>query len=301
MQHTIHFHNCPVCSSARIREVFSVKDHTVSGHLFAVWECADCKLRFTQDIPDEGHIGAYYKSDEYISHTDKAPGLINRIYRIVRKRTMGSKRKLLAKYTGLANGRLLDIGAGTGAFVNEMKKNGWEVTGLEPDPDAREAALSNYGVQLMEADSLYALPEASFDAITLWHVLEHVHDLHGYLKKLKLLLKKDGILFIAVPNYTAVDSMVYQQHWAAYDVPRHLYHFSPATIKTLSALHDLELKARMPMWFDSFYISMLSSKYKSGRTRLPSALFNGFRSNFSAMRNVEKCSSVIYILKEKRD
>jgi ubiquinone/menaquinone biosynthesis C-methylase UbiE len=270
----------------------------VSGESFPVWECEDCTLRFTQDIPDPGHIGDYYRSESYISHSDQAPGMINQVYRLVRKRTLASKRKLVIKTSGLSGGRLLDIGAGTGAFANEMKrKNGWDVTGLEPDPGARQVALSNYALELQEAASLFSMPERSFDVITMWHVLEHVHDLHGYMDKLRLLLKETGFLFIAVPNYTAKDSAIYGSAWAAYDVPRHLYHFSPASMKTLVSRHRFVMETEKPMWFDGFYISMLSSKYKNRRTNFPAAFINGLRSNFAALGNVEKCSSVTYVLK----
>lgn len=292
----IHYDKCPVCDSANIAEALKAKDHTVSGHFFPVWECESCTLRFTQDIPTEDEISAYYKSEEYISHTDRAPGLINKIYRVVRKRTLASKRKLVEKFT-LTNGELLDIGAGTGAFAQEMKAKGWKITGLEPDPDARKQALDNYGLDLEHSDHLFSLAENSFDAITMWHVLEHVHDLHAYLEKLRSLLKKQGRLFIAVPNYTSKDASIYGNDWAAYDVPRHLYHFSPASMKKLTSLHGFVLETEKPMWYDSFYISMLSSRFRNGRTNLPAAFINGLRSNLSAISNVENCSSVIYILR----
>lgn len=291
----IHHTSCPACNSGNIREVFTVKDHTVSGYLFPIWECSDCQLRFTQDIPDENFIGEFYKSEEYISHTDKAPGLINRIYRIVRKKTLRGKRKLVNRLTGLTKGELLDIGSGTGAFVNEMMKNGWKVTGLEPDPDARKVAKQSYDLKLEHTDQLKTMTNESFDAITLWHVLEHVHDLHQYLEKLRNLIKKDGRIFIAVPNYRSMDSAIYQDNWAAYDVPRHLYHFSPASMKKLLEKHQLKLLHQKPMWFDSFYISMLSSRYRKGRTNLPAAIINGMRSNLKAMRDKEFCSSIIYV------
>ncbi len=292
----IHYDKCPVCSSANITEALKAKDHTVSGHLFSIWECVNCTLRFTQDIPVENEIGAYYKSEEYVSHTDKAPGLINKIYRVVRKRTLASKRRLVEKFFA-SKGQLLDIGAGTGAFAGEMQSKGWRVSGLEPDPDARKQALDNYGMVLEHSEQLFRLEKNSFDAITMWHVLEHVHDLHGYMDQLRSLLKENGRLFIAVPNYTSKDSTLYKNEWAAYDVPRHLYHFSPASMKKLIAQHGFTLEKEKPMWFDSFYNSMLSSKYLNGRTNLPASFINGLRSNFSAMGNVERCSSVIYILK----
>jgi 2-polyprenyl-3-methyl-5-hydroxy-6-metoxy-1,4-benzoquinol methylase len=291
----VHYTNCPVCGSADIKNVLSAKDYTVSGEKFPIDECTGCSLRFTQDVPDAKSIPAFYKSDEYISHSDTSKGFINRLYQSVRKRTLRNKRKLVEKITGIRAGKLLDVGSGTGAFVNEMNQNGWHVTGLEPDEGARAVAKKLYNVGLENTDRFYQLPAESFDAITLWHVLEHVHDLSAYVQLLKSMLKETGTLLIAVPNYTSKDAAIYKEHWAAYDVPRHLYHFSPQSMKLLMEKHGLKLIEYKPMWYDSFYISMLSSKYKNGKTNLIASFFNGFLSNLKAFGDVKKCSSVIYV------
>ncbi|MDP9230447.1 MAG: class I SAM-dependent methyltransferase, partial [Bacteroidota bacterium] len=191
---------------------------------------------------------------------------------------------------------VLDVGCGTGAFVNEMKEHGWQVTGLEPDTDARKIAMEFYKLQLDDAILFYKLPSQSFDVITLWHVLEHVHELHTYVEQLKNLLKEKGRLFIAIPNYTSKDAAIYQEYWAAYDVPRHLYHFSPQAMKKLVENHGLKICDYRLMWYDSFYISLLSSKYKRGKPNWIGAFFNGLLSNFKAMDDNKKCSSVIYII-----
>lgn len=286
---------CPSCFSGHIHFAFTVKDHSVSGELFEIWECADCSLRFTQHIPEKEKIGAYYQSTEYISHREDAPGLINRLYRAVRKRTLRSKRKLVERMTG-GSRKLLDIGAGTGAFAAEMRNNEWEVTALEPDPGARKTAEERYGLLLRPADDLYSLPSSSFNAITLWHVLEHVHDLHQYMEAMQHALAPGGVILAAVPNYTSRDAEIYRTFWAAYDVPRHLYHFSPASMKKLAEKHGFRLREIKPMWFDSFYVSLLSSKYKTGKTSYFSSFFNGLRSNINAMGRPKRCSSVIYVL-----
>ena len=109
-------------------------------------------------------------------------------------------------------------------------------------------------------------------------------------------IKEDGKLFIAVPNYTSKDAAIYNEHWAAYDVPRHLYHFSPASMFVLMEKYGLKIKQYKAMWYDSFYVSMLSSKYKKGTSNLFASFFNGLRSNSKAMSDVKKCSSVIYII-----
>jgi 2-polyprenyl-3-methyl-5-hydroxy-6-metoxy-1,4-benzoquinol methylase len=296
---TILYIQCPVCSSPDFKNVLSVKDHTVSGEVFPVAECSSCSLRFTQQVPGPGAIGPYYKSENYISHTNTSKGLINNLYQRVRKRTLAGKRKLVENITGITGGQLLDIGSGTGAFANEMKSHGWNVTGLEPDPGAREVAKNIYGIELQSMEQFEKLPAGSFDAITLWHVLEHVHELPAYMQRLRALLKEKGKLFIAVPNYTSKDAAIYREYWAAYDVPRHLYHFSPRSIQVLLGKNELYLEQCKPMWYDSFYISLLSSKYKHGKANLFGAFFNGLYSNLAAMGNVKKCSSVIYVAGRK--
>ncbi len=292
----IHYTQCPVCGADSFQPVLNAKDYTVSAEEFSICECSVCTARFTQDIPTPAGIAPYYKSENYISHTNTSKGLINGLYQWVRKRTLKQKRKLVERVTGLKTGMILDLGSGTGAFAAEMKNNNWQVTALEPDEDARKVAADSFGVTLQDTSEFYNLAEQQFDAITMWHVLEHVHDLQGYMAKLKTLLKEKGRLIIAVPNYTSGDAAVYGQYWAAYDVPRHLYHFSPAAMKGLVEKHGMKLLSCKPMWYDSFYVSMLSSKYKSGSTRLLSAFINGLRSNISAISEVKRCSSVIYII-----
>lgn len=193
-------------------------------------------------------------------------------------------------------GELLDVGSGTGAFVNEMKGNGWEVVGLEPDAGARKVAKDLFGFQLQEIEELFYLSPNSFDAITLWHVLEHVHDLQTYLQQLRSVLKPDGRLIIAVPNYTSFDASIYKEYWAGYDVPRHLYHFSPLSMKLLIERNQMKIIEHKPMWFDSFYVSLLSSKYKNAKTNWLGSIWNGLLSNMKAMGDVKKCSSVIYMI-----
>lgn len=296
MPQLIHYTNCPVCGSGDIKNVLLAKDYTCSNENFVIAECTACTLRFTQDVPEAASIGQYYKSENYISHTNTSRGLINRLYQSVRKRTVKNKRRMIEKQTGINKGCVLDVGSGTGAFVNEMKRSGWQVTGLEPDADARSVCKQVYDIELTSIDQLFELAPSSFDAITMWHVLEHVHDLHGYLAQLKSLLKQNGKLFIAVPNYTSMDAVIYKEHWAAYDVPRHLYHFSPASMLLLMEKYGLKVLAYKAMWYDSFYVSMLSSKYKNGASNLLASFFNGLRSNSRAMQDVKKCSSVIYII-----
>jgi 2-polyprenyl-3-methyl-5-hydroxy-6-metoxy-1,4-benzoquinol methylase len=253
---------------------------------------------FTQDIPEEDSIGKFYQSADYISHSDTQQGLINQLYHRVRKKTLASKAKLVKKETGLLKGNILDVGCGTGAFLHTMQQEGWGITGLEPDPMARKNAHDLNGIDPLPSSEIFTLPTDRFDAISLWHVLEHVHQLHEYIARLKLLLKENGRLFIAVPNYTSYDAASYKSYWAAYDVPRHLYHFSPKSMDSLMKMYGMQVVRKKPMWFDSFYVSMLTEQNKKGKGNMVMAILKGAISNINALFNKDKCSSLIYIIRK---
>jgi SAM-dependent methyltransferase len=286
---------CPCCGSPRISFFLSAKDFTVSGEHFEIWVCKECTAGFTQHVPTQTEIGRYYKSENYISHTDTKKGLVNSLYHVVRKRTLRQKSDLIKRTTGLQKGKILDIGAGTGAFTDAMKRAGWEAEGLEPDQDTRNRAMELYNIRLKDTAELYSITGERFDAVTMWHVLEHVHDLHEYLERIFAVLKPGGKAFIAVPNYTSHDAVEYLEYWAAYDVPRHLYHFSPEAMNKLLRKHGFSNLFMVPMWFDSFYVSMLSEQYKTGSPGYLNAFITGLKSNFLTTRMRERCSSLIYI------
>lgn len=292
----IQYSHCPVCGHNKIHSVLSAVDYTVSKESFDIGECKSCTARFTQGVPEQNLIAKYYQSAEYVSHSETKSGVVNKLYHFIRAITLTSKRKLILKETGLKKGNMLDLGCGTGAFLNEMKQAGWSNTGIEPDELARKNALDLYGVNALTPERFFSLQESSFDAITMWHVLEHVHQLHEYIVQLKKILKPGGVLFIAVPNYTSYDAKKYGPYWAAYDVPRHLYHFSPKSMQILMQQHHLSIKKTIPMWFDSVYVSMLSEKYKGGN--ILSAFFTGLLSNMVTISQKERCSSLIYVIKK---
>jgi 2-polyprenyl-3-methyl-5-hydroxy-6-metoxy-1,4-benzoquinol methylase len=299
MSNLITYRQCPICSSTQITAVLDAKDYTVSKNNFSIWHCQQCNGRFTQHVPDAASIGAYYQSADYISHSDTKKGLVNRLYHFVRSYTLQSKKNLVKEVSRRQNGVLLDVGAGTGAFAATMQQANWQVTGLEPDAIARENAMRNHGLPLESLSQLFSFTAQSFDVITMWHVLEHVHDLHPYIKTFQKILKQQGVLIIAVPNYTSYDATLYNSYWAAYDVPRHLYHFSPQSMQQLMAQHGFIVDAYRPMWFDSFYVAMLSEQYKNGHNNFLNAIWNGFISNLKTLANTERCSSVIYIIRKK--
>jgi 2-polyprenyl-3-methyl-5-hydroxy-6-metoxy-1,4-benzoquinol methylase len=296
MTSLIHYTTCPACHSLDIFHVLDAKDYTVSQKTFQIWECGLCTLRFTQDVPGQEDIGAYYQSENYISHSNTKKGLVNRLYHQVRERSLHNKRKLLGNYVAAGKTpRLLDVGCGTGAFLAHMKQHGWAVEGIEPSTTAREQAVQQ---QLTVHAPEYLFNEAigDFDIITMWHVLEHVHTLNEYMERLRVIMRPQATLFIAVPNYTSYDASAYGPKWAAYDVPRHLYHFSPDSMRTFLQAHGFSLKAIEPMWYDSFYVSMLSEKYKTGSGGLLKGGINGALSNLKALSNKERCSSLIYVI-----
>jgi len=288
---------CPVCNQTEYRKLLTVKDFTVSSEKFELVECIGCSFRFTAHPPAPDQIGQYYQSDAYISHTDSKKGIFNTIYQLIRKKAVTSKRKLVTQYSHRHTGQLLDYGCGTGAFLMEMKSAGWQVQGMEPDPGAASRAAELTSSSISHPDQLSSLPGNAYDVVTMWHVLEHVHDLHGTLDQVKRILKHDGILIVAVPNHTSYDARYYAAHWAAYDVPRHLHHFSPDSLSKLMQMHSMKVASIKPMWYDAFYVSLLSEKYKTGSMRLIPALLTGIISNLNAIFKKGVCSSQIYIIR----
>lgn len=283
--------SCPLCGQKEFKDVLLVKDHMITKESFQIRQCSACGFHFTNPRPSPEEIGRYYKSEEYVSHSSSKKGIINKLYNWVRKYTLRQKVKLLERVS--PGKELLDVGAGTGHFLNACKQKGFHVEGLEPDKDAARFAREAFQLELKSLDSLRGIPAASKDVITMWHVLEHVYDLQADFSDLVRILKDDGVLIIAVPNPESFDARYYGEYWAAYDVPRHLYHFSEKDIAQLARIHGLVLKAVLPMKFDSFYVSMLSEKYKGGS--LLRAFRIGLKSNEKAA-STGGYSSQIYVL-----
>ena len=282
---------CPVCKHKQFDNHLICDDHSVSGESFALVKCTRCNLIFTNPRPAKNHIAKYYKSDEYISHTDKANSPIHFIYKLVRTYTLRQKLKLLNQYS--KKGSVLDYGCGTGDFLKLCNQKGWQAFGFEPDETARSIAKKKNRKSII--DSLENI-DAKLDLITAWHVIEHVHELNTTIKSLKGKLKDGGYLIMAVPNHKSLDAEHYKEYWAAYDVPRHLYHFDKDSMKSFANQFKLKLVDTLPMKFDSFYVSMLSEKYKNGGN-LINAIKTGFRSNKGAGKT-NQYSSLIYILQK---
>jgi 2-polyprenyl-3-methyl-5-hydroxy-6-metoxy-1,4-benzoquinol methylase len=286
---------CPICGSKQFNTFISCTDFFVSGEQFEIRECSGCGFKFTANAEDEKNSGRYYQSEEYISHSNTSKGLVNAVYHQVRNYMLGRKRRLVEKATGLKTGRILDVGTGTGFFLNEMKTHGWQVSGTEKSSEARAFTQKEFALKMDEPEQLFQFEKESFDAITLWHVLEHIHLLDENMKAFLRLLKPEGKLIIALPNHISYDARYYKKFWAAWDVPRHLWHFSPEQMKQFGEKYCFRLLSIHPMPFDSFYVSLLSEKYKKSRMALFNGLLHGKISWLKSLLNKSKCSSVIYV------
>jgi 2-polyprenyl-3-methyl-5-hydroxy-6-metoxy-1,4-benzoquinol methylase len=268
------------------------KDYTVSGEIYQVKKNTEFDMLVTVPVPK--NLGDYYKSENYISHTDSKKSVLDKVYQSVKNITLKRKLKLINSF-GTSTKNILDVGAGTGDFLKVCKDNSWTVFGTEPDVDARNIAAKK-GVTLHE--DLSKIENSKFDVITLWHVLEHVENLQEYISELENLLSENGRLIIAVPNYKSNDAKYYREHWAAFDVPRHLWHFSQTSISKLFSEVQMIVEKTLPMKFDSYYVSLLSEKYKSGKMNPIKSFQRGFSSNLSA-KDTNEYSSLIYVLKKR--
>jgi 2-polyprenyl-3-methyl-5-hydroxy-6-metoxy-1,4-benzoquinol methylase len=291
---------CPICKGQTFQDIADCVDHTVSHETFHVKRCTNCELAITTPRPELSELSKYYKSEEYISHSGKTSGGIGGIYKIARSYALTWKKRMITKFN--KGNTALDFGCGTGDFLYTLQKQGLQVDGVEPSNLARAKAaeLNNQPIY----SDINEIENKTFDVITAWHVIEHVPDLHATLLKLKTLLAKNGTVFIAVPNYQSYDSSVYKKYWAGYDVPRHLWHFSKKSMTHLLQSHGFALQEVIPMKLDSYYISLLSEKYKNQNrltlTSLVKAFSNGFISNLKA-RIQTNHSSLIYIAKKNED
>lgn len=295
---TIHYDNCPLCQSSNIELALATEDYSISKEAFEIYACANCSFHFTQNIPTPETIGPYYQSDVYISHSDTKEGLVNRLYHTARDLMLSKKRKLVAQLT--KGKKLLDIGSGTGYFLNHMQQHGYEVIGVEIDKSARAATLKNFNINVNPpATLLEGKIQQKVDIISLWHVLEHLHDLDGYMQSIHQQLTDDGIVLIAVPNHTAYDAQHYGKHWAAYDVPRHLWHFSPKTVAILAEKNGFKVVGQKRLPLDPFYNALLSEKYQSSKLSFIFGGLIGLAALVVSFFNASKSTSPIYILKKQ--
>lgn len=294
----LHYNNCPLCKSENFDSHMPIDDHSISKEHFKLCRCNDCNFIFTQDVPKEENAGPYYQSEDYISHSNTSKGIVNKLYHIVRDHMLSRKHKLIRSLH--KGNKILDVGAGTGYFLNYMKQQGYQTLGIEVDADARVHGQKEFGLDIRSPKELKENSiKESFHIISLWHVLEHLYRPESYMQHFHRLLEDDGYLLIALPNANSYDAQHYKAYWAAYDVPRHLWHFTPSTLEKLANDNGFELTKMKDLPFDPFYNAMLSEKYKNNALAFISGGFIGFLSLLKGKMNVKKASSVIYILKKK--
>ena len=288
---------CPKCKDSNLKPFLQCVDYTVTKEKFNIVSCKQCGFKFTNPRPDIKLIHKYYESESYISHSNTNSGIFNKLYHFIKKIAIKNKIRIIE---GLQpkNKTLLDIGCGTGSFLGTIQRKGWHVKGIEPNEKARSKAIETHSINVLNENELISLPKNSFAVITMWHVMEHVHNIKQRTHEIYNLLETGGYAIIAVPNYTSWDAKYYGEYWAAYDVPRHLSHFSPQTIKELFNDSNLKHVKSLPMKFDSFYVGLLSEKYKNSFLQSPRAILIGLYSNLKANKNPENYSSVIYIFQK---
>ena len=277
------------------KHFLNVKDYSVSQETFELLYKEDLDMLITNPQPSLEKLPSYYESVNYISHTDGNKSLFEKMYQFVKSIALKNKLKLINSQS--EKGRILDIGAGVGDFLSVAKNDGWETFGTEPSDKAKAIAIKK-GVSFV--DNLSQLENNSFDIITMWHVIEHVPDLENQISELKRLLKPSGTILIAVPNFNSFDANYYGKFWAAFDIPIHLWHFSKTAIQKLFAVQNLDLVKVLPMKFDSFYVSLLSEKYKTGKMNYLKAFYIGLKSNWYGNKNLEY-SSHIYVIKNAKN
>ncbi len=266
-------------------------DHLVSKEKFRLEYLTETDMLVTQPIPE--NLINYYESNNYISHTDEAKTLLEKVYQTVKKIALKRKLELINKYANTSK-TILDIGCGTGEFLITARKNNWNTLGVEINDEARNKSSKK---NITTYKFIEEVKSSQFNIITLWHVLEHLKDLNGTITKISSLLDTEGTLIIAVPNYKSYDANYYKEYWAAYDTPRHLWHFSQKSISTIFENHNLKVVRTLPMYFDSYYVSLLSEKYKTGKSNYLKAFYRGILSNLKAKRTGEY-SSLIYVLQK---
>lgn len=285
--------HCPLCNATTFELKLESRDYFLTKEQFRIVTCSNCSLSFTNPRPKTTELGKYYKSDDYISHSNQANTLTNRLYKLVRNFTLWQKYKLIQ--SRLANSSVidhLDFGCGTGHFINYTKRKGWNSIGFEPDNTSY-----NHHNHLIFNDINQISKDRTFDVITLFHVLEHVAELNVTIQVLLSKLKPSGILLLALPNHKSADAVHYSEYWAGYDLPRHLHHFSQESVQQLSIKHGIKIDRTVPMFFDSFYVSILSEKYRKSNFAFPKGIINGIKSNISANKNMQY-SSLIYLLRK---
>jgi SAM-dependent methyltransferase len=290
---------CPACQALNTTDLFQAKDHLVSGREFLIRQCTSCGMGWTVDPPAEEDAGKYYASDEYISHTDSKQSLTDRLYHLAREFMLGRKGKLVNTAVRKSTGIIADIGSGTGYFAAFMQKRGWQVTGIELSEQARSYSVERFGIRAIGPKQVRDLPSAYADCITFWHVLEHLYDPAGWLGEARRILKDDGRCIIALPNFASADAEWFGKRWAALDVPRHLWHFTPDAFRQFASRQGFACEMTSALPLDLFYISLLSYRNNGKALPLARGVLTGVVIALRSLFRRDSASSLVYVLSKK--
>lgn len=289
----IEITNCQICKSNDLSQLLQTNDYFFTEENFTLAVCNNCNFVFTNPIPDIDSIGKYYATEKYLSHDTNSNGILSNIYKTVRYFNLRGKYSLINNYKKV--GQILDIGCGTGEFLNFMKLKNWKTFGIEPETKAKEFAIEKYHLDIYPERKLLEFEKNKFDLITMWHVLEHVFDLNERLNAIYNLLKNDGIFINALPMFDSPDAKKFGKYWAGLDVPRHLHHFTSESFTRLANNNGFKVIDCFPMKFDSYYVSYLSHQAKQSSFAFLRGLIDGFLSNLRADKN-RNYSSMIFVL-----
>jgi len=293
---------CPICGHSEFEKVYDLDDYKITQETFSLEKCPECTLIFTVDPPLGENIGRYYESDDYLEHSNRKNDLFSKMYSWGRDLMFGYKYGIIKKLG--PKGKILDIGAGSGYYLNFMSKKGYEVQGIEMSERARNHAKSEHGLHIHPDEMFHNRDfKQKFDMISLWHVMEHLYDLNKVMKRFDELLNPNGSLVIALPNYNALEVQTYKKYWNGWDVPRHLWHFSPQSIRKLVGNHGFEITSMHTMPLDPLFNTLLTNKYRKGNPLVNVLRMGtvGVASLIQGFFNVEKASSIIYIIKRKQN
>ncbi len=277
-------------SGSLVENKLSVRDYLVSGQTFDLYYDQQWDMYLTHPVPAD--LSVYYRSEKYQPHQHKKPTFFNRLYGLIRLFNLRHKYQLIHTFHPNAHS-VLDFGTATGEFLTYLSRKGFNVAGVEPNLLARQSAEP--ALQNRIKASIEEI-KGQYDVITLWHVLEHVPQPMELLRTLNQYLTPNGIIMVAVPNFKSYDAQFYGPYWAAWDVPRHLWHFSPNALKSLFRTAGYHFITDKALFFDSFYVSLLSEAYKTGHKNYLKAFYRGYLSNKKA-RKSGQYSSLIYIFK----
>jgi len=270
---------------------------------FSLVRCNRCNFIFLNPRPDSTSIQKFYSHQDYhpfLNLNAPSKDLISKIYLLIRPYSIRWKRKKIHRAKGI--GSILDVGCGTGEFLFEMKRWKWEVVGIEADERGLQYARDTLGLKVFK-DPEWNFPRESFDVVTFWHTLEHIHDLRGTLERIVPLLKREGLLLIAVPNISSLDFKIYKRDWVALDLPRHLYHFEPNSLKALCRSLGLEVFKYHQIPLDTFYNCLMSERLAFERSnRKTIFLFHVLRGAIVALMSLyagilRKGSGILYYLR----